>query len=1246
MAASLLLATEDTIINTPSSHPNSSRLTAPAATASTRLARQSRAWIAILSLLLLAPPSGPLWAQAPDLGTASEFGVIGASAVTSTGATVIAGDLGISPNGAASVTGFPPGVVIGTTHFADAVALQAQNDLTAAYDDLAGRTCDTLISADLGGSTLTPGVYCSASSMGLTGTLTLDAQNDPNAVFIFQMGSTLTTASASSVNLINGGQNCNVFWQVGSSATLGTSTNFVGSVIALTSITVTADVNSAGRFLARNGAVTLDNNIISVCADPPVLSVSKSVSPSPVVTGQSAVYTVVVSNVANQTQTQGNLILYDTLAGAITLINTAGSDSGWGCIGTSELLCTYTNSLLAGASTTLKLNVAVGFGAITGNNTAQISGGGDLLCPAPPTPAAARCSATVLTSTVPVVLSDIDASVDAGMLTVSFGTVTEMATLGYRIMIGNAGQPLAAIHDEWIPAAGAEMEPHRYNSKGPYHGESKVWVEELTIGDRTITHGPFPIGTKVGRHADSAAIDWSAIAAEQSAFRYRQRLELRASVNDLEAELTIAEDGWYVVSFEELLAQGLDWRGASLSELRLRRGTQDLPLLYNGVGTFGPGGRLGFLGHAVSGSLYTRNAVYRLSRGAKGMSMGTLRATPTSSAAVESVRASYRHEPNRIYMSTAPGADPWYALKLQRNGATTVSASESFSLPGRAASSSSERIQVEVWGGIDYPQDPDHSVRLLVNGTEVANVQFDGISVRVIKADLPAGLLISGSNTATLQLVSDTGIGVDQVLLNAITVDYQRELRVSDNRLDFTLPAETQSSAYGESLFSNSFESGSTPMCMQLSDCDHYQISGLSQPEVVVLRERSGSTIELTDTQITAVSGGYRLNFASNRHPLDRYWIAPISGRAPASLIAEPAIGDPLAGGQAQFLIIAHPSFIGGLDPLINARLMEGFSVRVLDVEALYRRYSAGVTDPYAVQRAVADAYDRLGTRYVLLVGGDTYDYFNHGGSNSISFIPTHYRQTDLYVRYAPADSVSADVNGDGFVDVAIGRLPVRSALELERAINKTLSYPQSDHGRRLLLQADRADPLNFDDQLATIADMLGAGWNVTSLSLDDYPNGSAGTAAARLALASTLDAGQAFTAYLGHSAPDRWTFSGLLSAQDVYGGFFSNTDRPTILWNLGCYGSYFVHPSYNTIAHAMMLQDSGGAVAVLGASGLTAVASDVAWINTLMLYLPQERLGDAMMISQNLLRASGRQFDDVSIGGNLLGDPTLRLKQ
>jgi type VI secretion system secreted protein VgrG len=205
-----------------------------------------------------------------DLGTAGNFAVLAGSTVTNTGSTVVnGGDVGVSPGSA--ITGFPPGTITSpyTMQTGNAVALLAQSDLATAYGVAAGLSpVQVLTGQDLGGMTLTPGVYFFASSAQLTGTLTLNDLGNPNAQFVFQIGSTLTTASDSSVVTINGGSmpGCDVFWQVGSSATLGTNTAFEGHILALTSITMTTGATMLdGSALALNGAVTLDTNSITNC---------------------------------------------------------------------------------------------------------------------------------------------------------------------------------------------------------------------------------------------------------------------------------------------------------------------------------------------------------------------------------------------------------------------------------------------------------------------------------------------------------------------------------------------------------------------------------------------------------------------------------------------------------------------------------------------------------------------------------------------------------------------------------------------------------------------------------------------------------------------------------------------------------------------------------------------------------------------------------------------------------------------
>jgi hypothetical protein len=230
----------------------------------TRFKRRRRTGLALaVGLVCMA---SPVAAQAStiDLATAQAFVVLAGATVTNTGPSVLNGGLGVSP-GTALVGFGPPAVVNGASHSADAVALQAQNDLTNAYNVAAGQPVspsNDLSGTDLGNRLLKAGAYRFTSSAQLTGPLTLDAEGDPNAQFVFEITSALTTAPGSSVVLVNGANPCNVYWQVGSSATLDTTTAFQGNLMALSSISLNNAATVIGRLLARNGQVSLINNVI------------------------------------------------------------------------------------------------------------------------------------------------------------------------------------------------------------------------------------------------------------------------------------------------------------------------------------------------------------------------------------------------------------------------------------------------------------------------------------------------------------------------------------------------------------------------------------------------------------------------------------------------------------------------------------------------------------------------------------------------------------------------------------------------------------------------------------------------------------------------------------------------------------------------------------------------------------------------------------------------------------------------
>ncbi|TQJ29973.1 ice-binding family protein [Microbacterium sp. SLBN-146] len=308
-----------------------------------------------------------------DLGTAAPFSVLGASTVTNTGPSVLNGDLGLSPQ--TSITGFPPGIVNGTIHPTDAVAAQAQIDLTTAYNVAASLSPTATGLGDLVGQSLTPGVY-SGGALSLTGALTLAGTAE--SVWVFQAASTLTIATGSIITITGGASACNVFWQIGSSATIQGGAQFVGTVMAAESITAETAATIAGRLLASNGAVTLDTNTITAPegCEPGTVSTSPTITseaPPLGTPGDDYSYTVTASGTPapSFTVSSGSLpsgLTLDAATGAITGVPTTPGDYDFDVTvsnGTApDDTASYTVTIAAAASPAPVASPSAGAGAV------------------------------------------------------------------------------------------------------------------------------------------------------------------------------------------------------------------------------------------------------------------------------------------------------------------------------------------------------------------------------------------------------------------------------------------------------------------------------------------------------------------------------------------------------------------------------------------------------------------------------------------------------------------------------------------------------------------------------------------------------------------------------------------------------------------------------------------------------------------------------------------------------------------
>lgn len=307
--------------------------------------------LAAVLAVVFAAPSAALAAPVP-LGTASTYGVLAGTTITNTGPTTVGGtsggDIGVSPG--TSITGFPPGLAAGATHVNDGPAAQAQLDLTAAYLDAAGRIPVTPIPHDLSGQTLSPGVYSPVGGdFELSGTLTLNS-TDPDGVFVFLCPAALTTFSGSRVVLAGQAQFCRVFWQVTSSATLGTNSVFVGHIFALTTITAQTGAHINGQLLARNGAVNLDSNVIinGPCAFSTDIHVAKTASRYSLAAPGSVTYTYTVTNTFGDGPL-ANVQLTDDKLGVI--VSHTGDTNSDGLLDTNETWV-YTATATLSATTT------------------------------------------------------------------------------------------------------------------------------------------------------------------------------------------------------------------------------------------------------------------------------------------------------------------------------------------------------------------------------------------------------------------------------------------------------------------------------------------------------------------------------------------------------------------------------------------------------------------------------------------------------------------------------------------------------------------------------------------------------------------------------------------------------------------------------------------------------------------------------------------------------------------------------
>lgn len=693
--------------------------------------------------------------------------------------------------------------------------------------------------------------------------------------------------------------------------------------------------------------------------------------------------------------------------------------------------------------------------------------------------------------------------------------------------------------------------------------------------------------------------------------------------------LMAKESGLHRITYEQLLDAGVDLEGVRHSRLALTRGGQPIAVHSRGQRAnqrrqsrvFGPGGYIEFIA-AAEPNLYSADTAYTLHIDTRlRRTFPKLRSQRVRQQAgfASSYAAEYHFEQNNYYDFLSPSKqDPWHFGQLiSVNGAGN--AEYSFALSNVYGGSASAELQL--FGIVDFDGvGDDHHVAIEINGAAVGEHQFEGnvatdFSVPTAGQDLN---LANGTNTLRVNLVPISGYPFDAVALNKAIIHYQR------------MPIAEQGRADGV------FAAG------------QYEISGFSSRDIrIYIQNGNGHWHSMRGLRVRPDGADFKVQF--KLPSAARLAIADADGMRGVDVAMYPDLQD-IRSGKAEYLIISHPAFLGAeLAGFAQYRAQSsGLTTKIVDVEQIYAQFGAHVPDANAIQAYVRYAADQLGTRYVLLVGGDVYDYKQYQ-SVAVSHVPTLYTATPgglLQVQQNPVDSLYGDTDADGIPDLPVGRFPVRTLAELIITIEKIQDYEANQGYANLAVVAadldDNGNGISFEQEAESLISLMPPEWESTAVRV--YPQ-SLGEQNAKHLLDSKFAEGSRMVSYVGHSAEQVWSRAAppLMKASDIT--LLNNIDRPAVVTQWGCWNTYFVKPESNSMSQAFLLS-SNGAATILGASSLTSLSSERALAGILqpLLLAPGERLGDALVAAKRTLAEQMPQATDVILGWQILGDPALVL--
>ncbi len=818
-------------------------------------------------------------------------------------------------------------------------------------------------------------------------------------------------------------------------------------------------------------------------------------------------------------------------------------------------------------------------------------------------------------ATTPVSLAFVNTTRSGTQLNVQFGSATEAGHLGYRLWgRADSTKDWRALHEDLIVnRTGDGMSAKSYQRTVEAAGITEIRLEDIDLTGVSRFHPeikPDANGAaSVGAPALDQPLNWAAIRASNAATPVRSARGTAAT----SVLASVRKTGIQRVSFAQMSAAGFA-SGVNTGEIAVIENSVPVPRFVDCLSaTFGPGCSVEWLA-STRPSLYGSERVYEIKHDAAAAQNVGSGAVVDGAVLARTVSAEIKQAPNREYTFSAPGNDPWFDQRLVATTAP-VALTRSFSLPARTVGA--VNLKVNLWGGLDYPGNtPDHSVALLLNGETIAERRFDGLSLQTITLSLSAAQL-QANNTLTLRVLGDTGYAADVVLLDGFSVSYTRSTSMSDGELAF---GSFSANSAGDALMRNSFES----------------VSGFAL-----------TGINTASTIWSQVDGTIKRDQVAANAALDlRVSAAYVSDLAHLQTPAlAPAAAPQIDFAPVDYLIVTHPLFEAELAPIIALQQSRGYSVKVMRTDAIYAASSAHQRSPQAIREAIA----QVNPKFVLLVGGDSYDYDDNLGAGSQSYLPTFYRVASLIVRFAASDALFADANSDGIPERALGRIPARTVEELRRAISSIVQRGDTPAAKFFASAGGSNASEHFAVHSRALLSYLRQNQTVEFGLSDEI-----GINDARISAKAALAGGSDWINYLGHSSPNRWAAQNLLDTTQL--ASLQRSGLPAIVSQWGCWNSYFVMPNLDTMSHALMLRSNQLAAAVIGSTSLAEDASHLA-LGTRFFDLIEDgriddrggvainTLGESLQAAKADLATNAPEHMESNYSITLFGDPAMRVR-